>query len=210
MAELAVLHEQDQLTNLSDEELLLEIRRRMVSCAESLVALAGAVGPAVRRGLDLSFMNPLLVDVLRRIESRQVDPVLAERFMHMRVFQRLKSLPMDDQRTIASSGIVEIVVRRGDRFDTRMMPIDALTTDQASLVFSKGRVRSKTEMIAVLESRGVIQDDPFDDAKVVVKVSAEIEMTKAQRRKFNEIKDKAGGPSKLITSLILRRLRIED
>ncbi len=204
--ESAPLENDKEWVTVGDDELITEVRRRLTACAESLVALANVVGPAVRRGLDLGFVNPILLDVLRKIECQQIVPELAERFMHSRVFNRLKNLPLDDQKMIAETGKVDVVVRRGAAFDVRKMPVDSLTNDQAKLVFENGRMRSEAEMISILEDTPEVESDPYDEAKVSVKIVAEIEMTKAQRKRFNELKDKAGGITEFVRRMVIQRL----
>ncbi len=204
--EITPLENDKEWLTVDDIALVAEVKRRLTACAESLIALANVVGPAIRRGLDLSFVNPILLDVLRKIECHQIVPELAERYMHCRVFVRLKNLPLDDQKKIVETGNVDIVVRRGDKFDTRKIAVDALTSDQARLVFESGRLRSQTEMIAILEDAPEVIEDPFDESLVSMKIVAEIELTKAQRKRLNELKDKAGGMSEFVKRLVIQKL----
>jgi len=205
--EIATLENDKEWLAATDEQLIAEIRLRLTVCAESLLALASVVGPAMRRHLDLSFINPHLLDVLRKIECHRIVPELAERFMHSRIFVKLKNLPLDDQKEIATTGKVVIVVRRGDSFDTRKMDVDALTKDQAKLVFESGRIRSETEMIAILEDTPEVEADPFDEARVTEHIpSTNLEMTKAQRKEFRKMTDRAGGAAEFIKRLVMQKL----
>lgn len=199
----------DQFVAWTDQEILDEIRKRMKVCADSLIELAEIVGTAYRRGIDLSgVMNPLLLDDLRKIESGQIVADLAEKYMHTRVYQKIKSLPIDDQKMIAETGKVSIVVRRGDSFDLRKMEVSALTIEQEHLAFHRGRIRSREEQITVLESESLaLPIDEFDDEPTVaVKINAVLDMTKKQRRELNELKERAGSMSALVKQAIMRLL----
>lgn len=203
-----IRHENDlECVHMTDEALLAEVRRRMTICAQSLVELANVACPALRRGLDLSFVNPQLLDVLRRIEGGQVIPEMAEQYLHCRVFSRLKNLPLDDQRMILEKGTVEVVVRRGDRFDTRNIRVDALTPDQQRLVFENGRIRSQAEMIAILEDEPEPEADPYDDAITSFKFpSVSVDVTKAEAKRLKEKAERSGGMAEFLKHAIKRMM----
>lgn len=205
--EVTPLENDKEWLTASDEELLAECKRRLAVCADSLIAAANVIGPALRRGLDLSsFANPLLIDVLRKIESNQIVPAMAERFMHMPVFRKLKYLPIDDQQRIAETGKVEVVVRRGDDFDIKKLSVESLTKSQRDLVFDRGRIRSQNEMIAILEDVLEPIEDPYDEAIVSIKIVADVSLTKAERKRVMSMIDKAGGQSAFIKKLIQAKL----
>lgn len=201
----------DQATVIFDEmddtDLLIEVRKRFSVAAQAYVDLAMVVGPAFRRGLDLSFIPDKILDVLRKIESKQILPDLAEKYLHLPVFNRLKNLPLDDQQKIVDTGKIEIAVRRGDSFDTRKLPVDALTTDQQRLAFESGRIRSNAEQIAILEDRPEPEEDPYNESIVCFKFpSVSIDLKKSESKALKEKAERAGGMTELLKHAIKRML----
>lgn len=185
----------DKFSNLSDSEMHAEIARRIDIWTGSLVDLADIIAAAIRRGLDLSYIkNQPLIDVLRKIESGQIDPDMANRFLRSRVFKYLMGLPLDEQRRIASTGTVEVVVRREDTFDVRVMDVDSLTPRQMRLVFTRGRIRTRAEQTAILEDEAKqSKEDEFDTATVNLRIGKHlVPVTRAQKRKFDAAIDKKG------------------
>lgn len=193
--------------HMTDEELVIEIKRRLEVCAHNLVELANVVCPAIRRGIALPFIRPGMLDVLRKIEGRQILPELANQFMYCRAFNELKQLPLDDQQKIVETGMVEMVVRQGESFTMRKKPVDALNRDQCRVVFSNGRLRSQQEMINYLESQGIEPDD--DEQQIVsfrVPNGITIDCTKAESKLLKEKADRCGGLSELVKHAIKRML----
>lgn len=202
----------DQFVAWTDEEVVEEIGKRLNVFKSSLIELAEIVGPAYRRGIDLTqFGLPaLVIDSLRKIESGQIAPELAERFMHTRAFNFVKSLPLDDQKQIAETGTVSIVERIDngkEKFDYRKVPVDALTVNQLRQVFNRGRICSRVEQQQHLEDLASIPPDEFEEVPTVcLRIKADIDVTKAQLREFNELKEKAGSMSALVKQAILKLL----
>jgi hypothetical protein len=193
---------------MSDEEMLAEIRRRTAVCSQSFVDLANIVGPAIRRGIDLrGVVRPPLLDVLRKIESGQILPELAQCYMQTDVFWKLRNLPVDDQRMIVETGTVEVAFRHGDKFDTRKLPVTDLTSEQRGLVFCNGRIRSQSEMIAILEDRMEPEEDPYPEAIVSFKIpSVAIDMTKADANRLKEYSNRSGGMAELVKHAIKKMI----
>lgn len=208
--EVASCADDGEWRNVSDQDLMREIGIRFRACAQSFVDLAEIVGVAARRGLDVqaTIDNPLLLDILRKIESHQIIPELAEKYLHAKngLFHKLKNLPIDDQRQIVENGTVLIVVRRGVEFDSRRISVGKLQPDQIRLVFGSGRIRSETEMIAILEDSPEPIEDAFAEAMVEVKIAAVIDLSKADRKKLMEKAEKSGGMSAFIKKLIQAKL----
>lgn len=168
------------LSKMSDASLVSEFHRRLTISTESLISLAEVVGEMMRRGIEPpESVNPLLIDTLRKIESGQIYAPLAERFMHHPIFMKLKALALDDQKRVAETGKVEVAVRRGDKFDTRIMEVASLQPEQKKLVFAGQRIRSVSEQTAVLESIPVRLDDQFDEAEVTISVPLTVRERKA-------------------------------
>jgi hypothetical protein len=204
---LSRLTDDTYVLSLTDDELISETRSRWNILTESLVNISKVVGEMHRRGLDLSYIPGTVVDVLRKIDSGQIAPELADRFMQLPVFKRLKNLPVEDQRAIAETGTVAIVVRHSDKFDVRQMPIEALDINQQRLVFKNGRIRSQAEMIAVLEARPEDVEDPYNESIVCFKFpSVSIDLKKSESKALKEKAERVGGMTELLKHAIKRML----
>lgn len=194
----------------SDEDMIAEVRRRWEICARSLVDLAKIVCASLRRGIDLSFIdNPLLIDVLRKIEANQILPELAERFlMNTRLFEKLKNLPLEDQHKIAKTGMVEVAVRSADGgITSRQMSVVSLTWNQRRLVFSNGRIRSIAEQMGIIEDEAIPEEDPFEESVVSFKFpSVTVDFSKADARLLKEKADRSGGMSEFVKHAIKKML----
>lgn len=167
---------------MSDEDLIRKIGDLKVLIAQNLVEMATYVGPASRRGVNLDeLLEPKTLDMLRKIESGQIIPELAQRFLGQSIFPYLKGLPLDDQKQIAKTGRVEVAVRREDSFETRKMAVDSMNADQRKLVFSGGRIRTPTQQIEIMEQAKREQEDRTGTVEFVLPAVV-MELTKADGR----------------------------
>lgn len=197
--------ESDPFAKMTDDELREEFRRRLSVYAGSLVSLAEVVGAMVRRGLDLSKdVNPILLDTLRKIDSKQIYAPAAEKYMHLPIWSKIKPLVIDDQKEIAEKGTVELVVRRGDSFDVRMTEVSALTKNEARLVFAGGRLRTRSEQTAILEDeQPEDDDDPMDGAVTTMRIA----LTVSDRKKITKrAKEKGKTESDIVVEALRRYL----
>lgn len=205
--EIVPCNNDKEYLTVSNEDLLKEIGVKCQLISASYAELANLIGVAIRRGLDVRmYVDKAFADVLVKIESHQIAPELAEKFMHSSHFHKMKHLPIHEQQRIAETGAVDVVVRRGDTFDLRRIAVCDLTKRQANLVFVGGRIRSEAEMIAILEDEVAEVSDPYDEALVSVKVTVELELTKTQRKKFEQLKEKAGGAGPLLKALLISKI----
>lgn len=210
---MQTLAQTDRFVAWHDDEVIEEVARCLNAFTSSMVELAQVVGACYRRGiqdrLEKFGLPELVIDTLRKIESGQIDLTLAEKFMHTRAFNYVKSLPLDDQKVIAKSGKIDIVVQADDgntKYDFRKVPVEALTRNQLKQVFDRGRIRSRVEQQQILEDQTVETEDEFPEPTICVKITAEIDLTKAQRKELNDLKEKAGSMSALVKQAILRLL----
>lgn len=99
-----------EFSNWTDEQVLKEVRHRFEVTAQSLAALAEVVGEACRRGIDLSgvIRNPRLLATLKGIHNGEIDADLAEQFLHKPAFEKLRRLPIAEQRKVAATGAVTL------------------------------------------------------------------------------------------------------
>lgn len=138
----------------------VEIHRRLADAlgrtVDGLKRAAACVRVLEERDEDLSYISGDLFGRLRLIAYGQLLPEVVFHFAGLPGLTRIiQSLPIPDQKRMAEGGKVEVAVRRGDSFDTRMMaPLD-MTSDQIKQVFAGGRIRPVGEQIAHLESEPV-------------------------------------------------------
>jgi hypothetical protein len=196
----------DQFVAWTDDEMMVEAIQRRQKARLSLIELAEIVGAMYRREMD---MTPLelpdaVLNELRFIESGQVYGPMAEAYMHTNAYPHLKRLVIDDQKKLVKTGTVGLVIKDGRRFDFRQMKLTVMSKEQLRLAFDRGRIRSREEMTTILESESPESPDEFNEATVCVKIVAEIDMTKAQRKRLNELKERAGSMSALVQRLILK------
>ncbi len=207
---LAEIHD-EEYRHVSNEDLLKKIRDGLSFISRALVDIAIWVGVASRRGIDLSIVrDPGLIDLLHKIENGQIDPQLAEKYMHgpVRLFNCLKRLTLDDQKAIVESGTVLVVLRRNDGFTNRKIEVTALTQRQQKQVFKKDRIRTEQEQIAFLDDQEPATADPYDESIVSFNFKLEnLELPKSKKREFDKLmKEKPGEVSRRIREAILKLL----
>lgn len=171
----------DRIREMDTPALRAELASALGLTARHLLHLATVWAELERRGEDLSDLRSGIGTYLPLIASGAVLPETVVRFAGQpAILRAVAGLPVDEQRRLAITGeSVPLVVRQGDTFTHRMLPVHALTAAQARQVFGERRVRTETEQIALLTpsgrapklgkppKRGKLRADP---AKGVVRV----------------------------------------
>ena len=144
-----------ELLALDSRQLRQELVRSLSLSVEHLVRAAIIVRILEERGETVEDeANQSLVSWLRRIAYGQLAPEAVIRFAGKPgMVNSISSLPLPDQRLVASGKPVALVVRReNNTFDERMVDPLYLSRSQFSQVFARGRIRTAAEQILFLES----------------------------------------------------------
>lgn len=134
-----------------------QLRRMLADClsraVDGLRDAAAIVRVLEERGEDLSEFRGGLFNYLPRIAYGQVLPEVIVRFAgSAHLMSRIAQLPIPQQKRLGDGGMIDVVVRRGDHFDTRKMSPLSLGHEQIRQVFAGGFLRSVPEQIAYLEA----------------------------------------------------------
>jgi hypothetical protein len=160
--ELRQASDRDSLAALSTDELRDELTRSLSLTAQHLSRLALVVRLLEERGEDLSDLRIGLLGYLRQIAYGQIVPEIVVRYAETpSLLRRIASLPIPDQRRLASGDTIEVVVRRDDgSFDRRRVDPLFLGRSQLRQVFDSGRIRDEAEQINMIESSPKSKEKP--------------------------------------------------
>src|SRR5262245_11330835 len=127
--------ELSRFADLDTESLRAELARCMSDTASHLLRLAAIVRVLEERGEDLSDLKIGMVRHLRRIAYGQILPEVVVRFgSSAMLIDKIGSLPLPDQRRIASGEPVKMLVGGGDY---RMVDPLNMTQRQVHQAFGK-------------------------------------------------------------------------
>jgi len=143
------------LESMTTDELRAELSRSLAKTAAELLRLAKIVRTLEERGEDLEDLKIGLLNYLRLIAYDQLAPEVVVRFGGSPLTLRMvASLPLPDQRSLASGGSVTLVVKRPDGvFDKRLADPAKLTPGQLRQIFGRNQLRTEQEQILLLEDR---------------------------------------------------------
>lgn len=142
--------ELSRLSSLGNAALRDELVRCMSDTASHLLRLAAIIRVLEERGENLSDLKIGMVRHLRRIAYGQILPEVVVRFgSSTMLIDKIGSLPLPDQRRIASGEPIKLLVGRGDH---RMVDPLNMTQDQVRQAFGKDHIRDDAEQAAFLDS----------------------------------------------------------
>jgi hypothetical protein len=146
----------DRLSMLSTEDLRHRLSETLNRTVDDLREAAACVRLLEERGEDMSELRGSLFNYLRLIAYGQLEAEVLVRFAGSPSMMRtVASLPLPDQKRLAEGQKVEVAVRRGNVFDTRLIAPLNMRSEQFRQVFAGGRIRSIPEQIAQLEASPV-------------------------------------------------------
>lgn len=162
----------DELSSVPSDVLKERLVDALANAVSGLREAAQIVRVLEERGEDLSEFRGGLFSYLPRIAYGQVLPEVVVRFAGSAyLMNRVAQLPIPEQKRLGDGGMVDVVVRRGDHFDTRKMSPLSLGHDQLRQVFAGGFLRTVPEQIAHLEADG--NPEPTFAPSKPVKVKAD-------------------------------------
>lgn len=154
MSRIATVQPDDEdFDSWEPERLRQELVAVLGWTADRLRRLARIWAALERKGEDLSALRSGLVYYLPLIASGQVLPEAVVRFAGSQtLLKAVTLLPIEQQRKLADGDSVKVVVKQGDGFTHRMLPVHALNYAQLKQVFADRSIRSETEQIALLSA----------------------------------------------------------
>lgn len=142
----------DRVRALDTPALRAELAAALGHTARHLLYLAAVWQELERRGEDLSDLRGGIGHYLPLIAAGVVIPETVVRFAGQpTVLRAVAGLPPAEQRRLVVTGEpVPLVVRQGDAYTHRLLPVHALSAAQARQVFGDRCVRTETEQVALL------------------------------------------------------------
>lgn len=135
------------------DELVGMLERELSLTAEHMRKAAAIVRVLDEMGVDAGRTNDEMLKFLRLIAHGQLQPEAFVRFFGAKdLLRRVRSLPAPDQIRLGNGGKVEVAVRRGDGYDTRLVDPVHMAREQVKLVFDDGRILPVPEQIAKLDA----------------------------------------------------------
>lgn len=148
----------DDLNSLDIDQLRERFQTLRALTCEAVAAMAEIVRVIEERGEDAAEVleaPQAFIDSLRGVAYGQCLPEIWGRFGHSpSKFQKLRSLPIPDQRTIADGKTVDLVVLDDNgKFTKRKADPLMMPREQFNQVFAHGSIRSEAEQILILEQQ---------------------------------------------------------
>lgn len=141
----------EELAETSTDSLTSRLTGLLARTASDLAEMAAIVGELDRRGVDLTGLRIGLIGYLRRIAAGSLAPEAVVRFAsNPRLLDRVATLPIDTQRSLASGQTVALAVFRGESVDSRQFDPLGLTEQQQRQVFAPGEIRAVDKQIPLL------------------------------------------------------------
>lgn len=141
-----------------------------------------------------------MANLLRRIDCGQTDPDFAAVYMESDYFEQLSELPLGEQKRIADDPTIPVVV--DEQGSVKRSTIDELLPHEFKRVFDpkKKKFRSAGQQSRILaeENKKNPEVDPFLEARTPVRITADIDLTKAQKVKLEKHRVNAGSMSALL------------
>jgi hypothetical protein len=160
VAKIGSINEIAQLTDLTTEELRLELTREIRDFATRLIRVAAIWVELERRGEDLSDLRSGLNVYLPAIAAGTVLADTVVRFSGKpQLLKAIAQLTPIHQQTLLDGGTVPLVINEQGKYSHRMLPAHALSSSQIRQVFGERAIRTEAEQIAIL-SRPVITWKP--------------------------------------------------
>jgi hypothetical protein len=151
----------EDLDGMDPERLIEAIIGGITMSVRGLVRAARAWAKASALGVDLSRFRGGTFHFLPLIAAGVVaaEAVLAFSGLKNKL-RAVTALPPADQKRLAAGAPVKLVVRHGDEFTKRQLPVSALTDTQVKQVFGDRCIRTEQEQIALLESVPIVTLPP--------------------------------------------------
>jgi hypothetical protein len=143
----AIEHE---LRPLSSDKLKLRFVESYGKAAEMIAQAAVCVKLLEERGESLAGV-PML-GTFRRIAAGQIVPELVWKFIESPNRRTVERLPLNDQRKLASSPMVEVVEPAGTGYTRRKVDLTQAPRDVVSLAIGPDGLRTPEEQLAYLGS----------------------------------------------------------
>jgi hypothetical protein len=141
------------LSTLSTEKLRELLHQGIGEFANRLMNVAKVWIELERRGEDLSDLRVGLNKYLPAIAAGTVLAETVARFScRPTILKAISQLTPSQQQQLIDIGTVRIVIKQGDNFTHRMLPLTALTVTQIRQVFGDRIIRNEVEQLAILES----------------------------------------------------------
>lgn len=139
------------LADFTADELRQELAKALEITADNLVWLARLWKELENRGEDLRELRTGLRTFLPQIADGSLDAQAAVQFAgNLTMLRALATMPIKEQRRLASGSRVPVVTIRGDKLVTRHMTADELSAKTIRQVFTGGRQRSESEQRAII------------------------------------------------------------
>lgn len=143
----------DAIRAMDTAELLEELKNTLGLTARVLRYLAAVWLELEGRNVDLSDLKKGLLVYIPLIASGTLSPDAVVAFIgDWGILEVLSSLSLEEQKRLASGEPVKLVVRSGESFTHRMLPVKELTPAQRRQVFNTRDkcIRSESAQIAIL------------------------------------------------------------
>lgn len=165
--ELAFKKELDEIRESNDTEWLL---KKLKDCLRITVDHVVRLAVIVRRleecGVEIS-VDFSLLPYIRRVAYEQVVPELIVTLQgDQQLLEKASSLPIPDQRAIASNKPIKVMEIGGDH---RTVPPLSMTRREIRQVFGRGKIRSDAEQIGWLrdeQNKVLIHQQPQPDITI--------------------------------------------
>lgn len=140
-----------RLDEMSTDELRAELASALGLTATGLRYLAAVWEKLEKRGDDLSNLRTGIGVYLPAIAAGTVLPETVVGFAGQPLLLKaVADLPPEEQRRLVDGGTVPVVVRQGDGYTHRMLPVSGFDARLTRQVFGNRTIRNESEQIARL------------------------------------------------------------
>lgn len=139
-----------QLEAMGEEELIAVFNVGGLATVAGVMLQSRVLKVFERKGFDVGKLKSGWLRLLRQVACGQVLPEAAQRFLLTIVGTYIFSLPIPDQKRLASGERVPLMLPNGEHLLAD--PLE-MTREQVNQVFTKGHIRSESEQRLWLEQR---------------------------------------------------------
>lgn len=152
---LQIGHEIESLSKLDVPQLRQELARSLELSASIVIRMAAIIRLLEEKGEDLSDLRFGLMTHLRRVAYGQVIPDVIVKYQgYPMLLDRIASLPLPDQRSLSSGGLVKLaVLNTGVGVDYREVDPTLMTREEIHQAFSRGALRTEPEQVQFIRNR---------------------------------------------------------